>query len=97
MLFKFRIGFSGTPNNLLPLELGQCHYEGGSDGKMLHVLTNNDIVSYEDMPRDWNVQSLLIRIATSSSPRFHSLIDTGALITNMSNLQVAKFLIQVCC
>src|SRR5690606_6703997 len=36
MLFHRRLGFSGTPSDLLPLELGRCHYERGSDGRMLH-------------------------------------------------------------
>lgn len=36
--------------------------------------------------------SLLIKIATHH-PRIHALIDTGALITGMSNLDVARFLL----
>ena len=32
MLFPSRIGFSGTPSDLLPLDLGRCGYEQGSDG-----------------------------------------------------------------
>jgi hypothetical protein len=40
MLFARRLGFSGTPSDLLPLELGKCHYEKGSDGKMLSYLTS---------------------------------------------------------
>lgn len=47
MLFQRRLGFSGTPSDLLPLELGRCHYERGSDGKMLSVLTSPDVVSLE--------------------------------------------------
>ena len=35
MLFKRRLGFSGTPSDLLPVELGICHYERGSDGQMV--------------------------------------------------------------
>lgn len=37
MLFTKRIGFSGTPSDLLPIELGKCHYERGSDGKMIQI------------------------------------------------------------
>ena len=47
MLFSKRIGFSGTPSDLLPVELGQCGYEKGSDGEMIHVLSSPDICSYE--------------------------------------------------
>ena len=32
LLFRQRFGFSGTPSDLLPVELGRCHYERGSDG-----------------------------------------------------------------
>ena len=45
MLFRSRLGFSGTPSDLLPLELGKCHYERGSDGKMLTLLTSPEVVS----------------------------------------------------
>lgn len=30
-LFSRRIGFSGTPSDLLPLEFGGCHYQKGVD------------------------------------------------------------------
>jgi hypothetical protein len=40
MLFSRRIGFSGTPSNLLPIDLGQCQYEPGSDGRIVNVLTS---------------------------------------------------------
>ena len=33
MLFGRRVGFSGTPSDLLPLELGKCLYETGDDGR----------------------------------------------------------------
>jgi hypothetical protein len=36
---------------------------------------------------------LLERIATAESPRYHSLIDTGALITGYSNFEVARKLL----
>ena len=38
LLFGKRVGFSGTPSNLLPLDLGECEYEPGSDGLVLRVL-----------------------------------------------------------
>lgn len=40
MLFGRRLGFSGTPSDLLPLELGKCMYEEGSDGRVIHFLTS---------------------------------------------------------
>jgi hypothetical protein len=93
LLFQKRIGFSGTPSNLLPLDLGECCYEPGSDGHMLSVLTNPAVTSCELLPDDWSPLSLLRRIATANPP-FHSLIDTGALITNMDNEQVARYLLE---
>jgi len=90
MLFQQRFGFSGTPSSLLPRELGQCGYEKGADGLMIRTLTDPAVVSTLFLADNWTVKSLLTSIATSTAPRFHSLIDTGALITGMSNLEVAK-------
>ena len=92
MLFGRRVGFSGTPSDLLPEELGQCQYESGTDGKILHFLTSDTIVSSRKLGTDWNVTRLLDDIVRSDPP-FHCLIDTGALITGMSNYEVAKYLI----
>ncbi|KAJ8548740.1 hypothetical protein ON010_g10931 [Phytophthora cinnamomi] len=39
-LFAKRIGFSGTPSNLLPMDLGECYYEPRSDGSIFEALTN---------------------------------------------------------
>ena len=33
ILFGQRIGFSGTPSDLMPRELGQCDYEPGTWGE----------------------------------------------------------------
>jgi hypothetical protein len=93
MLFARRLGFSGTPSDLLPLELGRCQYEKASDGKMISYLTDPRICSHEVMGLEWSVKSLLTNIAASSAPPFHALIDTGALITGMTNLEVASFLL----
>ena len=38
LLFKHRIGFSGTPSELLPIEFGSCNYEKGTDGQMLSYI-----------------------------------------------------------
>ena len=94
MLFPWRLGFSGTPSDLLPLDLGRCGYELGSDGQMLHVLTNPAHVGARFMEGGWSVDSLLRHVATAS-PRYHALIDTGALITGLGNCGVAKRLLEV--
>lgn len=78
MLFSTRLGFSGTPSDLLPLDLGKCGYERTSDGKMLNVLTDPTVISVQLAPPGWSVRSLLRHVATAS-PRVNALIDTGAL------------------
>ena len=47
MLFGRRLGFSGTPSDLLPKELGKCDYETGDDGMMLTTVLNRSVASYE--------------------------------------------------
>ena len=95
MLFKKRIGFSGTPSDLLPIELGKCHYEIGSDGQMISVLTSPEVCSYEVLRDHWSPISILTQIATSTTPKYNALIDTGALITGLTNLQVAQKLLEL--
>lgn len=92
MLFGRRVGFSGTPSDLLPEEFGQCQYDEGVDGKIMHYLTSESIVSSRFLGADWNATKLLDDIATANPP-FHALLDCGALVTGMSNLDVAKYLL----
>lgn len=63
MLFGRRIGFSGTPSDILPLELGSCQYERGSDGRVAHYLTSPSIVQVVHIAPGWNSYSLLDYIA----------------------------------
>ena len=93
VLFPNRLGFSGTPSDLLPLELGAPRYESGSDAKMLAYLTDPQTAATMPLENEWNVDTLLTRIATADPP-IRALIDTGALVTGMSNLMVARFLLE---
>jgi len=43
----------------------------------------------------WQVETVLSNIAKSESPRYHALIDTGALITGYNNEQVARKLLEL--
>ena len=45
MLFGRRLGFSGTPSDLLPKELGKCDYETGDEGMMLTTVLNRSVES----------------------------------------------------
>eukprot|EP00941_MAST-03F_sp_MAST-3F-sp1_P005353 g5353.t1 len=93
ILFGRRVGFSGTPSNLLPDDLGECLYEPGSDGKILHTLCSQRVTTAEVKP-NWSAKSLLRDVAAGDKEGpFHALIDTGALITGMDNEQVARFLL----
>ena len=93
MLFGRRIGFSGTPSALLPDDLGKCGFADDDEGSILNTLSSSRIVTVEYiLEKHWSVEYLLQKIAKSTSPTFNALIDTGALITGMSNLDVARFL-----
>lgn len=88
MLFGVRLGFSGTPSNLLPRQLQPCHFQPGSDAKVLRLLTASEHVKVERLQK-WTVESLLTYVAQSSEG-FSCLIDTGALVTGLSNVEVAR-------
>lgn len=95
ILFDRRVGFSGTPSDLLPIELGHCEYEKGTDGQLIHTLTDIDVVKVNHVSSGWSVKSLLNYIANHETPyRYNALIDTGALITGLSNKQVAAYLLK---
>ena len=92
MLFGTRIGFSGTPSSLLPLEMGDCVYQEGDDAKMLRTLTDPAIVSRHKLESSWSVESLLMAV-TRLDPCPHALIDAGALVTGFTNAEVAQRLL----
>eukprot|EP00300_Choanocystis_sp_HF-7_P004938 c13792_g1_i2.p1 GENE.c13792_g1_i2~~c13792_g1_i2.p1 ORF type:complete len:2271 (-),score=731.14 c13792_g1_i2:47-6859(-) len=98
MLFHRRIGFTGTPSDLLPMELGKCGFESGTQAEIIHTLTSTTKVKpvmIED--KNWNAESLLNMIAEnhkSLDQPLRALIDIGALITGKTNLQVAQYLIE---
>ena len=94
LLFRRRIGYSGTPSTLLPVDMQGCTPEPGSDGKIVNYLTSPRIVRSECIGA-WSAKGLLRRIAQHPDGlQFHALIDTGALVTGMTNYEVAEFLLQ---
>ena len=92
MLFARRIGFSGTPSSLIPRDLGQCQFEPGSEASILQTLSSADTceIFYED-DTDWSARSILDHVAKEN---YHALIDTGALVTGLSNFEVADYLLK---
>lgn len=98
ILFKHRMGFSGTPSDLLPVEFmgppvppeteprpGRCFFEPGDEAKMLKTLTDPTVMGVYKFENQWNVEALLNHVATGG---YHAFIDCGALITGQSNLEV---------
>jgi len=92
VLFHSRIGFSGTPSELLPTDLKPCVFEPGSEGRIVAVLSDPGMTSVE-VAKDWTVESVLKSLATADPP-LHALIDVGAVITGLTNEQVARGLLQ---
>lgn len=92
LLFRQRLGFSGTPSDMLPVELGKCRYEKGSDAKMMFLLTSPQVVSHQVLASSWTVRSVLEGVAKGN---YHALLDTGALITGMTNVEVAASLLRM--
>lgn len=96
LLFERRFGFSGTPSDLLPVEFGPCVYARGDDARMLATLTSPRIVTLDAaLGADWTPDAVLARVATARDPPHHALIDTGALITGLTNAEVAARLLDV--
>jgi hypothetical protein len=90
MLFHLRLGFSGTPSDLIPLDLKPCHHEPGSDATIVRVLTAPQHVSVHRVS-SWSVNALLQWVANPGTGRpFTALIDVGALVTGMTNEEVAR-------
>ncbi len=80
MIFSRRIGFSGTPSDIVPLELGSCQYERGSDGKVVHYLTSPDVVECVNIGVNWNATSILDYIANVCSLFFSQIYPFLSLI-----------------
>ncbi|CAK0868701.1 unnamed protein product, partial [Prorocentrum cordatum] len=87
-----RLGFSGTPNDLLPRALGRCVYAQGDDARMVGTLTDPAVAALWPANEDWSALSLLELIAAQDPP-LSMLIDVGALITGLSNREVAQTLL----
>ena len=63
MMFHNRLGFSGTPSNVIPKLLGDCEFEPGSQARIIATMTNPDVVTHEFMDSNWNAQKILDKIA----------------------------------
>ena len=68
MLFKTRLGFSGTPSNLLPNELRDCKFEPGSQAKMIRVLTSDKICSVFELDVELDGKALTADAQAGEDP-----------------------------
>lgn len=68
----------------------RCQFELGNTAMMVHYLTDPGVASDRLLGADWSVAGLLAEVAGSDNPPFHALIDGGALVTGMTNLEVAR-------
>ena len=91
-MFSTCMGFSGTPSTIIPSDLGHCMFEPGSEGRILDTICR--VSSVIDLNEEWNSESLLRHVAKSKE-KYRALIDTGALITELSNEQVARKLLDL--
>jgi hypothetical protein len=93
-VFPCRIGFSGTPSDLLPMEMGRCAFERGDDGRIVHTLTSPSAMRVAIVAAGWTVGSLLRRVATSQPP-FHALIGERASPVRRDPCQCTEACVQV--
>jgi hypothetical protein len=94
VLFLGRVGFSGTPSDLLPHGLKPCHFEPGSEAAMIRVLSAESSMGKPIKLSEWDVHDLLLQVATHDPP-LRALIDVGALVTGISNEEVAEELLKL--
>jgi hypothetical protein len=96
MLFQRSVGFSGTPSSLIPFDLGRCEFEPGSEARILRTLSSQDVCNVVFLKdfldgKEWSPTKILDFILKDG--KYHSLIDTGALVTGYTNLEVAQYLL----
>ena len=73
LVFPKRIGFTGTPSDLLPQAMGACGFREGTEGEMVHTLTElrmmKPVVLRESLEKtgslDWDSTMILTMIAQS--------------------------------
>lgn len=86
-IFGSRLGFSGTPNDLVPAELS-VDYESATDGQVARVLSDASVVAVDAVEAGWTPAGLL-RVAAA----YDALIDAGALVTGVTNREAAVLLL----
>ena len=73
MLFNRRLGFSGTPSDMLPIDLGRCQYDKGIDGSIVHTLASTEVVTHMHIGKSknkWTIRGILDHVARKRNPRY---------------------------
>ena len=94
-VFGTRIGFSGTPSDLVPHGLKPCHFERGSEGKILSTLTDPNVVMPLELEEAMTAPYDLLRMLATAKPPIHALIDVGASIMGPTNQQAVEYMLSV--
>ena len=77
MLFGRRLGFSGTPSNLLPTKIAPCHFERGSEGKILRTLCTLYTAVYTVfIHRGSSINEMIYLLTTVLSSSLFSLLSS---------------------
>jgi hypothetical protein len=96
ILFGSRIGFSGTPSNLVPRDLRPCNFESGSEGKILATLADPEVVQAIQLDTEVSSDAYkLLRMIATATPAMHCLIDVGAMIMGPTNQQAVEYMLKV--
>ena len=83
MLFHRRLGFSGTPSDMLPIDLGRCQYDKGIDGSIVHTLASTDVVTHMHVGKSknkWTIRGILDHVARKRNPRY---VGAGLFVWNV--------------
>jgi hypothetical protein len=93
IIFRNRLGFSGTPSDLLPRELRtkDCRYEAGSLATIFSVLSSLSNVQLKILHGN-DPKEFLSYVARQKN-HYNALIDVGAFVTGLTNEQVSRHLL----
>jgi len=93
MIFASRVGFSGTPSDLLPISLRTWQYEEGTTAKVVRTFLDPAICASEVRVLEGALASRKL-LDRAGGGEFHALVDSGALITGLTNREIAAELVR---
>lgn len=94
LIFPARLGFSGTPSELLPASMGRCAFAETTQGEMVHTLSSPSIVKLVHIDSSaWSAKLLLDLIAMQDpclEQPIHALIGPQSLAPTKPTFRVAR-------